>query len=101
MRVFLSWSGTLSKAIACALAEWLPYVVSPAKPWMSEHDIQAGSLWERELSEHLDATDCGVLLLTKENQDAPWLLFEAGVLSKSSNKRKRVSLPRLQFTGIN
>jgi len=96
MRVFLSWSGTLSKAIATALAEWLPYVVQTAKPWMSEHDIQAGTVWERELAENLKATDCGVLILTSENQNAPWLLFEAGALSRSGNDRVipyRVDLP--------
>lgn len=111
MRVFLSWSGDLSLAVAGILADWLPYVVSEAKPWMSEHDIQAGSLWEQELSDHISTTDSGILLMTKENQNAPWLLFEAGVLSKSSNSKKvipyridlqlaEVAAPLTRFQGV-
>lgn len=111
MRVFLSWSGTLSKAIATALVDWLPYVVPPTKPWMSEHDIQAGSMWEQELSTNLGATDCGVLVLTRDNQGAPWLLFEAGVLNKSTSKQRvipyrvnltmsEVAAPLTRFQGV-
>jgi hypothetical protein len=79
---------------------------------MSEHDIKAGALWEKELIKNLNQTDCGILLLTKENQNAPWLLFEAGVLSKSSNKEKvipyridlqlaEIAAPLTRFQGVN
>jgi hypothetical protein len=78
---------------------------------MSEHDIRAGAVWEDELVDNLDATDCGVLALTRENQTAPWLLFEAGVLSKSANRKRvipyrvdlvlgEVAAPLTRFQGV-
>lgn len=88
MRIFLSWSGELSKAVAKEFAKWLPKILSPVKPWMSQHEIKAGTVWEEELFHNLNNTDSGILLLTKENKYAPWLLFEAGVLSKTANTRK-------------
>jgi hypothetical protein len=39
--------------------------------------------WSREVDEQLRDTQFGILCLTKENQTAPWLLFEAGALAKS------------------
>ena len=90
MRVFLSWSGGVSKSIATALRDWIPLVVPPARPWMSDLDVRAGEYWERQLSDTLDATDCGILVLTRDNHDAPWVVFEAGVLSR----RARLGLLR-------
>jgi hypothetical protein len=39
--------------------------------------------WSREVDGQLRDTDFGILCLTKENQTASWLLFEAGALAKS------------------
>lgn len=83
MKVFLSWSGGRSKALAEALRTWLKDVLQDVEPWMSYRDISAGSLWFDQLNRELDATSFGVVCLTAENIKAPWLLFEAGALSKS------------------
>jgi hypothetical protein len=97
MRVFLSWSGTASGAIAETLVDWLPLVVPPTKPWVSAHHIRPGKLWDLELTKSLRSTNCAILILTKDNQTAPWLLYEAGVLSRSSRGRQvipyRIDLP--------
>ncbi len=82
MKVFISWSGTRSREIAAALSDWLPDILQDLDTWLSSHDIQAGSRWGRELHEQLQATHFGILCLTPENIQAPWLLFEAGSLAK-------------------
>lgn len=83
MRVFISWSGPRSKHLADALRSWLPKVLQSVKPWMSEEDIAAGSRWLPEVSGELSAARVGILCVTPENQSAPWLVFEAGALSKT------------------
>ena len=84
MKVLLSWSGTRSQAVANALREWLPLLFQTIEPWMSSTSIPTGSRWGHELAGQLESTDCGILCLTPENMTAPWILFEAGALSKST-----------------
>jgi hypothetical protein len=82
MKVFLSWSGERSKAIAMALKDWLPVVLRDAEPWLSHTDIAAGERWSVEVAQALEASDFGIICLTNENLTAPWLLFEAGAVAK-------------------
>jgi hypothetical protein len=82
MKVFISWSGVRSKAVAQKLHDWLPGVMNLVEPWMSTEDMRKGSLWRFTLAEELESTHVGVICLTPENLSAPWLLFEAGALSK-------------------
>jgi hypothetical protein len=83
MRIFISWSGSRSLAIAEALRDWLPKVIQSLRPWISASDIDKGSRWLKEISENLEATNFGIICLTPENISAPWILFEAGALSKA------------------
>lgn len=83
MKIFLSWSGNRSKAVALALREWLPLVLHYAEPWLSDRDIQAGERWSHEVGSELEASNFGVICLTKDNLEAPWILFEAGAISKA------------------
>lgn len=83
MKVFISWSGKRSKFIAKALKNWLPKVIQSVSPWMSEEDILVGSRWSIEIAQELDDTNFGIICITPENQNKPWILFEAGALSKS------------------
>lgn len=82
MKVFLSWSGYKSQEVAKALKEWLPSVIQSISPYVSSEDIKKGSRWSIDLAKELEDTCFGVLCVTKENMEAPWLLFEAGALSK-------------------
>ena len=83
MRVFLSWSGSRSKDTAASLHKWLPAFIHAAKPWFSPEDIGKGAPWLTELNSELATHSFAIVCLTPENLEAPWLLFEAGVLSKA------------------
>jgi hypothetical protein len=81
-KVFLAWSGPRSRAVATALKEWLPRVIQNLEPWMSESDIDKGTVWHKELSAQLSNITTGIICLTPENLGEPWINFEAGALSK-------------------
>ena|ERR1044072_4427570 len=83
MKVFLSWSGERSQAIAEALRDWLPKVIQAIQPWMSAVDIERGARWSSDIAAELEKTSFGILCLTPENLDAAWIHFEAGALSKT------------------
>lgn len=83
MKVFLSWSGEPSKAVAQALREWLPDVIQNLKPWMSQKDLGAGVRWSTEIEGELRASAFGVICVTANNRHAPWLNFEAGAISNN------------------
>lgn len=86
MKIFLSWSGERSQIIAEALRDWLPKVIQAIEPWMSALDIDRGARWSSDIAAELELTKFGILCLTPENLDAPWIHFEAGALSKTIEK---------------
>jgi hypothetical protein len=49
---------------------------------MSEKDIMAGSMWLNEVMTGLREARFGIVCVTPENQNAPWLHFEAGAIAK-------------------
>jgi len=83
MQVFISWSGDRSKAVASALAELLPDALQGVRGWMSDRDIQAGERWSQVLGTELEKCNFGIVCLTADNLNSPWLLFESGALAKS------------------
>lgn len=92
MKVFISWSGERSKALAIALKEWIPLILQYAKPWVSEQDISAGARWAQAISGELESSNFGILCITPENISSEWILFEAGALSKSMLDAKVIPL---------
>ena len=82
VKVFLSWSGQKSKAIAEALRDWLPSVIQEIEPFTSERDIAAGARWLNEIDQQLEGTNFAIVCVTRDNQSAPWLNFEAGAVAK-------------------
>ena len=84
MKVFLSWSGSKSREAADALKPWLAQLFDNLQVWMSDRDLEAGSPWGSALHAQLQTAQFGILLLSSENQSAPWILFEAGALAMSS-----------------
>jgi hypothetical protein len=92
MKVFISWSGEQSKEIAEAFRNWLPCVLHAVKPYFSPDDITKGARWERDIAKELEMCRVGLLVLSGENVQAPWVVFEAGALSKIIDKSKVVPL---------
>jgi hypothetical protein len=90
IKVFLSWSGSRSKAVATALYEWLPHLFNMVDPWMSDESISKGARWNRAVSDALDQSRFGVVCIADRNWTSPWLLFEAGAISKAVNSEPHV-----------
>jgi hypothetical protein len=108
MKVFLSWSGDISHKVAMTFRDWLPSVIQSIRPYVSSEDIDKGARWSTDIAKELEDSTFGILCVTKENINAPWLNFEAGALSKTMDKssvspflfdikRSEVNGPILQF----
>lgn len=108
MKVFISWSGDISLKVAQQLREWLPCVINSIEPYVSSEDIDKGARWSTDIATELEDSTFGILCVTKDNLEAPWLSFEAGALSKTMEKsfvtpflfdikRSEVKGPILQF----
>lgn len=88
MKVFISWSGDRSRAVADVLRRWFPSVLQAVRPYFSPDDVAKGSRWSSEIARELEASRVGLLVITPQNQEAPWLLFEAGALAKNLDRSK-------------
>jgi len=92
MKVFISWSGERSKAVANALRDWLPLVLQQVEPWVSDKDISAGDRWAQAIAGELETSNFGIICITPENLNSEWILFESGALSKSMLDAKVIPL---------
>lgn len=82
MRIFASWSGERSKTAALGLKSLLQDLFEEAvQVFVSDH-ISPGEAWAQRLGTELEHSEFGILCLTQENFQAPWLLFEAGAIAK-------------------
>ena len=88
MKVFISWSGKTSREVAKLLSEWIEDVLQGVKTWYSPDDIEKGSMWFSDINQTLEDNNVGILCVTPENKDAPWILFEAGALFKGLTKAR-------------
>lgn len=101
MKVFISWSGERSKLVAELLNDWIQCVIQAATPWMSSKDIDRGALWFSEINDQLANTCVGIVCLTQQNKNKPWILFESGALAKGiTSNRVCTFLIDLQPTDI-
>lgn len=91
-KVFISWSGELSRKLGEALRNWLPASLQYVKPYFSPDDIEKGAKWNSEIAKELETSDVGVICLTQDNTENPWILFESGALSKSLDKARVCTL---------
>jgi len=81
-KVFISWSGDISRRAAHALRSWLRLVVHAVEPYMSAEDIAVGNRWGSNIARALDASDFGIICVTPQNIDSRWLNYEAGAIGK-------------------
>src|SRR5262245_39747205 len=83
MKLFISWSGNISRQIGAQFREWLPMINQHIEPYMSEEDMEKGAHWSAHVRRELEATSYGIVILTPENTNSIWLHFEAGAIAKS------------------
>lgn len=92
MKVFICWSGETSKRLGEVFRDWLPTVIQAIKPYFSPQDVDKGARWYPEISKELEQCMAGIICLTRENLEAPWIMFEAGALSKNVERSRLVPL---------
>lgn len=88
MDVFISWSGQRSKIFASLFHDFIERLLHPIKPWMSSKDIEKGKKWGIEIGDKLSHNQFGIICVTPENQNSPWLMFEAGAISKTLSESR-------------
>ncbi len=109
--VFISWSGDNSKRVALALRHWIQILLPNVEAWMSECDLAAGARWQDEINAKLEKGSFGIICVTPENKDRPWLLYEAGALAKLLSSaqvcpyliglgKHELSAPLVQFQAV-
>jgi TIR domain len=83
MRVFISWSGDLSRQLGEAIRSWLPSALQHVKPYFTPDDIDKGAKWASEIFKELSASSVCIIILTRENLKSSWIMFEAGAISST------------------
>jgi hypothetical protein len=82
-RVFVSWSGDRSKTAALGLKSLLQDVIGESVDVFISAHMDPGVVWVQQLGKELEGSDFGILCLTEDNFQSPWLLFEAGAIAKN------------------
>src|SRR5262245_39475153 len=82
MKVFISWSGERSKLLGEAIRDWLPNVLQFTRPYFTPSDLEKGAKWNSEITRELEASGVCIIAMTEENLEAPWIMFEAGAISR-------------------
>ena len=96
-KIFISWSKSPSREVAILVESYLKKILPyPNIDWFlsasQETGIESGERFLRILDSKLEKSDFGILILTKNNYSSPWILFEAGALSKNILDSKVVPL---------
>lgn len=86
MKIFISWSGEMSRELGEVLRNWLPSVLQILQPYFTPSDIEKGTRWSNFIAKELEESRIGIFCLTSENLNSPWLMFEAGAISKVVGK---------------
>jgi len=84
----VSWSGEFSHKIAKTFAEFLDMIIGRQIEVFISDDIDMGTRWRTELDKKLSQCTSGILIVTKDNFNSPWLNFEAGAISKCVSENK-------------
>ncbi len=92
MKIFITWSESRSRDLADQISTWLKNVVQSIDTFFSPNDVASGKRWSGEIFSELANSDRGLLCLTPENIENPWVLFEAGALAGNLGDRRAIPL---------
>ena len=95
MMLFIGWSGEPSRDIAQQFRDWIEKVHPGIFPFVSFEDIRPGMDWRKTLSQSLMKANFGVTCMTQANLNAPWLLYETGLLSMATSVNNPDGEPRI------
>ena len=84
MKVFVSFSGEKSKRTADALVEFLPKILPTISFVLADTDIAIGERWQQSLERQTDGLNFAILCVSHDNVEKPWLMYEAGQLSRKT-----------------
>lgn len=87
LKVFISWSGDLGKSIGNQLKIFLESVIQSLEIFIST-EMERGSIWNVLINKELSNTSCGIICLTADNFESPWILFESGALAKGIEQNR-------------
>jgi hypothetical protein len=82
-RIFVSWSGDRSRTVALGLKSLVQDVFGDSVDVFISAHMDPGVVWVQQLGKELEGSDFGILCLTEDNIQSPWLLFEAGAIAKN------------------
>lgn len=85
--VFLSWSGERARHVANTLSDHIEDLLN-VDTFVSPN-IEKGEEWNNAIHSALRRCDAGIIILTKENSTAPWLLYEAGAIKTARPEPSR------------
>jgi hypothetical protein len=100
MKIFISQSQPRSQELAVALEAMLQRVVHGIDTWVSKTGTDQGVRWSSEIANHLKEAAAGIVVVTSENLNERWLLFEAGALSIKPVERLWTFLLDLKKTDV-
>lgn len=95
LKVFISWSKEPSREVAKSLRTGILTVFDMVQPFVSDVDIEAGDRALKAIEVALKDSGFGVIIVTRDNMEAPWLNFEAGALSKALGDDQTRVIPLL------
>lgn len=98
--VFISWSGELSGGLAEALHGWLRSVIQSVRPYYTSLDIMKGAKWGPDIWTKLRESRVGIICLTSDNLNSPWIHYEAGALSNNKDAYVCTLLFNLKTTDV-
>ncbi len=82
MKIFIGWSGRVSKKIGENFYNWLPKFDENIDVFFSPK-ITKGRRSEQEIAEELYNSNFGIFCFTETNVNSLWISFEAGAISKN------------------
>jgi len=83
MKLFICWSGPRGLQFAQATRAWLTSLFDTAIDVSLSASIEKGAVWFDELHESLREARAGIICVTPESLNSPWIHFEAGMLAKA------------------
>lgn len=97
-KIFLSWSKSKSKAYAEIFRDLAINVLGLLSKniFISSQSISNGEDWWIEIKDALESSEFGIVFVTDENYNNPWLNYESGILQARFQKN---SLLPISTTG--